>query len=375
MIFYLTFNDAPSGIFSGQVCDVVKFLNISVGTKTKLISFISLRNFFENRSKIKKECGDALVLPMVPGLNRWRWNRFILRIICFLKGPEAIIGRSVLATHLAFMSGVKKVVYDGRGAIAAEWREYKVVEDPLMLSQIEDLEKAAIFKSYFRIAVSQKLIEHWQSKYNYVGNEHVVIPCTLNKVFEDVQVSEQKVIDARKKLELGIKDIVFFYVGSLAGWQSFDLVYTVMKPILMASPINKIVFLSGEDPHIEKLRSSFPEQIFCTSVKPAQVPDYLMAGDYGLLIREQSITNQVASPVKFAEYLACGLNVVISENLGDYSEFVTKQNCGVVLSHGVAASSIDLSKKQNNRMLALNYFTKSSHFVAYKKITEVLLPK
>ena len=38
--------------------------------------------------------------------------------------------------------------------------------------------------------------------------------------------------------------------------------------------------------------------------------------------------NQVASPTKFAEYLMCGLPIVISPNVGDFSELVTERSWG-----------------------------------------------
>ena len=50
--------------------------------------------------------------------------------------------------------------------------------------------------------------------------------------------------------------------------------------------------------------------------------------DYGLIIRDESITNQVSSPVKFAEYLYAGLKIIISSNIGDYSKFVLDNDCG-----------------------------------------------
>jgi hypothetical protein len=41
VIFYLTYNEAPSGIFSSQVIDVVKFIEANCNTKIKLVAFIS----------------------------------------------------------------------------------------------------------------------------------------------------------------------------------------------------------------------------------------------------------------------------------------------------------------------------------------------
>jgi hypothetical protein len=378
LIFYLTFNDAPSGIYSSQVIDVVKYFNNVLNQKTNLVAFISLRGFFDNRKKIKNELSDAFVIPMFPGVHRWRWNTLILKFLVLMVQPKAIIGRSVLATQMAMkVKGSKrKIVYDGRGAIAAEWREYGVITNTNMLNEIDVLERDCVLKSDFRIAVSHQLIKYWQTKFNYDTNEYVVIPCTLNKVFESIDINEKAIDKARKVIGFEVSDVVLVYSGSIAGWQSFDLLYQFVKPFLEERHTHKLLFLSGKDASIDKLMDLFPKQVVCKKVDPIDVPNYLIAADYGLLIREKSITNKVASPVKFAEYLACGLNVIISEDLGDYTEFVLKNNCGFVLSEIVKLDigSIILEKKLNNQILAMQYFFKaaSMNAIAYQNILSSL---
>ena len=59
------------------------------------------------------------------------------------------------------------------------------------------------------------------------------------------------------------------------------------------------------------------------------------------MYRESSVTNQVASPVKIAEYLSCGLKIIISKNLGDYSEMIEKYNLGYIIKND---NSINLEK-------------------------------
>lgn len=372
MIFYLTYNDVPSGIFSSQVIDVVRFLNKELKSDVKLVSFISLRNFFNNRKKIKKEYKNAIVFPMFPGVHRWRWNSFFLGIVTKIMKPSAIIGRSVLATQLALIlkrkNKIKAVVYDGRGAIAAEWKEYKVITNPKMLKEIPELEHDAIHHSDFRIAVSHELTQFWNREYGYKGIDYVVIPCTLNRVFEDISITSELISSAKKLLKFKSSDIVFAYSGSIAGWQSFDLLYHFMKPILSKNKNVKILFLANSDENILKLEKEFTNQVIYKKVSAHEVPNYLIGTDYGILIREESVTNRVASPVKFAEYLACGLNVVISPKLGDYSNFVEVNNCGNLFSQFVYQNKIDIDKKNENNKLAIATFTKNNFIKEYKRI-------
>ena len=370
MIFYVTYNDAPSGIYSSQVIDVVKFLNIELKADVKLVSFISIRNYFKNRSKIKKELPQAIVIPMVPGIHRWRWNLIFLYFLCLLFNPKVIIGRSVLATQLALKckKGKMRIIYDGRGAIAAEWKEYNVVTNSRMLSEIPILEKDVVLNADYRIAVSNNLLEYWKQEYGYTSHKHVVIPCTLNKVFENIDLNSEIIASKRKSLNMHSTDIVFVYSGSIAGWQSFDLLYKFISPILKSFPNSKLLFLSDRDSNIVKLEDEFPNRILQKRVSPQNVPEYLMIADYGLLIREQSVTNKVASPVKFPEYLSCGLKIIISENLGDYSEFVSKNQCGYLHKdfQNEQFSSLSAEKRKTNQMLALHHFVKSHFLSSYK---------
>ena len=372
MIFYVTYNDLPSGIFSSQVIDVVKFLNTELNTQTKLVSFISLRGFFSNRKKIKQNCKSALVVPMFPGIHRWKLNWLTLYVITFINKPTAIIGRSVLATQLALRVKNKRrtnfVVYDGRGAIAAEWKEYKVVTHSQMLDEIDSMEKEVVLNADYRIAVSEQLVNYWNLHYDYESTNHVVIPCTLNHIFEKVVINDDVCFNYRNKLGYNKDDKVFIYSGSVAGWQSLDLLNKFLENLLMMSDKNKILFLSDADEHILYLKSKFSGQVVNIKVSQNQVSNYLLAGDYGILIREQSDTNKVASPVKFAEYLACGLGVVISDNLGDYSSFVTSHSCGMLYQN----FSMHKYDKVELNKLAMRFYTKNTFIKNYQKVVSFL---
>lgn len=372
MHFYLTFNDTPSGIYSSQVIDVVKFIKSEFKINIKLVAFISLRNFLFNRSQIKNELPNSLVLPMFPGVNNWKLNRFLFSLICFLFKPKTIIGRSVLATQLALKQKSKsKIIYDGRGAITEEWHEYNVITDSVMLNEIDSLEKECVLKSDFRIAVSNQLIDLWKKKYDYNDLNHVVIPCTLNAIFENNDITSNLIKENKKLLGINENDIVFVYSGSLAGWQSFQLLYDFVKSVLLANNNSKFFFLSDEDENIKKLKVEFKDRIICKKVFPSEVPNYLSIGDFGLLIREKSITNQVASPVKFAEYLACGLQVIISNQLGDYSEFVKVNKCGFNnIDFNINNFQATLSKEEIKK-IALDNFSKKSFNESYKKVIQL----
>jgi glycosyltransferase involved in cell wall biosynthesis len=74
-----------------------------------------------------------------------------------------------------------------------------------------------------------------------------------------------------------------------------------------------------------------PADLTVLSAPHETVSAYLDAADLGLLLRERSLVNAVASPVKFAEFMASGVPVVISEGIGDYTALVRDRAVGVVV--------------------------------------------
>ncbi len=374
MIFYLTFNEAPSGIFSSQVIDVIKFLNSNLKAEARLLAFISLRGFFENKRKIKKEMPNAIVLPMYPKMENWLKNKFLLSLFCSVYKPEKIMARSVMATKLALlMRGNKcKIIYDGRGAIEAEWKEYKVVTNQKLLNAIHTYEKDAVINSDARIAVSNTLAKFWEETFLYSNLKHVIIPCTLNNNFERIKISQETIRRKRNELGLNENDLVFVYSGTVAGWQSFDLLFSFIEPILKKNSRVKIVFFSPADAGIDKIQKLFPLQVVRKHLSSDLVSEYLLLGDYGLLIREKSVTNKVASPVKYAEYLASGLKVIISEELGDYTQLSREKNWGIIFNEfNDSHLKPGLLEKQKISTEAIHFFSKRNYKEQYQQLLEI----
>lgn len=375
-MIYLTFADQPSGVFSSQVIDVCKHIDQTFPVKIKLVAFISIRGFKENRQKIKREHPGALVIPMLPKLSFWKYNVFMLLVVCLLLGQKTIISRGVLATNLALLLRrlgiVKNVCYDGRGAIAAEWNEYTVTPDKNLKKEIFTLEKKAVCESDFRIAVSSKLIDYWKEKFLYHDTRHVVIPCTLNTGFSPDLPSVENFTSTRRELGFEKEDLVMVYSGSTAGWQSFKVLEEFLTPLLDANQHNKVLFLSNPDESINRLKTKFPGQVSDRWVNHREVQKVLTACDYGILIREQSVTNQVASPTKFAEYLSAGLAVLISENIGDYSDFVKNHSCGRLIKNNSTENLTPLSHDEKRKLtqLVMANFTKEAQQANYQKLID-----
>jgi hypothetical protein len=56
-----------------------------------------------------------------------------------------------------------------------------------------------------------------------------------------------------------------------------------------------------------------------------------MAADVGFLLRKEDLMNKVACPVKFSEYVSCGLHPILTQGLGDLTEIVRKRDIGSIM--------------------------------------------
>jgi hypothetical protein len=230
-----------------------------------------------------------------------------------------------LSANLALISKRKKckIIYDGRGAINAEQKEYDVYNNTGLESKIYDLEKNAVLNTDYRISVSNKLAKYWQNQYGYNTTSHVIIP----------SCSSKRGILKKDTEDFGFNknDLIIVFSGSISKWHSFPIMISHFEIFLEKDKNVKVLFLSKLNNLISDLQSRYPNRVIVKWVLPEDVPSLLSQADYGYVFREQSVTNQVASPVKVAEYLNCGLKILISENLGDYSSMVRENDLGRIV--------------------------------------------
>ncbi|MEZ4937850.1 MAG: hypothetical protein R2799_09710 [Crocinitomicaceae bacterium] len=368
-IYYLTFDDIPDAIYKSQVIDVVNLYKKN-GVDCTLVTIFSAKGFKKNKAWVKQYVPDAKVYPSVPKLKNWKKNTLYLKMARIKKG-SILICRGIMPTNLALMAFDRSqytIVYDGRGAILAENEEYHVYAGAGIDDQVEEIERKAILETDFRISVTNELIKHWREKYHYQKNDHIVIPCSLNADFEEVQALPE--IEGLSK-----ENILIAYAGSLGGWQSLSYLKSFLMSLLNDDRV-KIMFLAKENEIVKELQNQYPGRVYRYFVPVNEVSSYLTQADYGLLIREKSVTNKVASPVKFAEYLASGLKVLISPELGDFSGLSVTHDLGIVVSpenKSIKLEKVSSEEKQRLIQFGKEHFLKSSPAIkdSYLKLADL----
>jgi hypothetical protein len=129
----------------------------------------------------------------------------------------------------------------------------------------------------------------------------------------------------RAELQLGESDKVFVYCGSLAPWQCFGETMALFAKLHAREPDNtRFLVLT---PDIARARTQaqaagLPQSIVhFASVPLRAVNAYLNAADFGVLLRRPSPINQVASPIKYAEYAMAGLIVIANDTVAQVRDY------------------------------------------------------
>lgn len=373
---YLTFGDQPSGVYRSQVLDLCRFLEEEMGEKCNLVAMVSLRGYMASRRKIKSQWKRSWVVPALPGMKFWALNLLILVWVFLFVKSGKVMARGILAANLALrlrkLGFVGKVIYDGRGAVHAEWKEYDVGIPPSLQAKAKNLEAKAVLRSDFRLAVSAELVKWWQKSFSYAPGKEIVVPCTLASDTQLELPDASRIESLRKERGWHKDDIVLVYSGSAAGWQSLTLVDDLLQGLLSENATLRVLFLAKVDLSKLKTYTEFPERVSKDWLAPEKVQGVLSACDYGILYRETSVTNQVAAPTKFAEYLAAGLPVLISEGIGDYSSFVIENQAGKLLPAESEAQLQAISHPEKQRMLGLaKGFRKEAYREQYQRLLDL----
>jgi glycosyltransferase involved in cell wall biosynthesis len=121
-------------------------------------------------------------------------------------------------------------------------------------------------------------------------------------------------------LNLGDR-LTLVYSGSLDGWYLTEEMADFFASVVQQRNDAHLLWLTmGSRERVRQLMSArgINEDNFSIhSVAPREMPAYLAAGDVGISFIKRCFSKLASSPTKNAEYLACGLPIVINAGIGD----------------------------------------------------------
>lgn len=238
-----------------------------------------------------------------------------------------------------------KVLFDLRGANQEEtafnsrsnWSVRLAIKNKIY----SYFERKAILRADFLQCVSFPLKKYIDEHFG--RNDAAVV----SSCFEEERFGQSRQCreNAREMLCIKKHEIVFMFLGGLAPYQEIDFMFAVWGKLATVVPRSKFIFFTSDNNHgavkVKLVDAGIPvDRFIIRSIGYDEVPKFCAAGDFGFLLRQDIVLNHVASPVKFSEYLAAGLGVITSPNVGDISACVVDNRVGCLVEVGDVDSSV-----------------------------------
>lgn len=328
--------------------DYISGLSLTPATIKGLPEIIRKKRVLEQTAKV-----HVYLLPRIPHINTWfrkasillqAVSLFIILLKDIVRGQEVIIlARALEAPEIAVR--LKKIsrkisvitLLEAEGSAEYEYSHQRKGVSPNSkkirnhVAYLDKVEKEIILGSDRICCVSEALKKHLAQKHHLDTSNVEVLP---NSADSSIFLFNEEI---RKKTRerLGLQNkFVFVYSGAMHAWQMFPAMLRIFKGI---KSVEKQAYFLILTPFVDEAMKHINEsgltekEYTLLSIEHHEMSQYLAAADMGFLIRENHLLNAVSSPVKFSEYVLCGLPVMMTEGIGDYSDFMKEHNFGVIL--------------------------------------------
>lgn len=255
--------------------------------------------------------------------------------ILYKHRPQIIHSRSslttLLAVALAKVSGLK-FLYDADSLLSEEYADighwsresngYKVMAKA---------ENFARRNASHIIVLTEVLKKDYQVKFE-VKIPIDVIPCCVD--MQNFQYNLESRREKRKELNLSDEKL-FVYVGKTGSWYLIKETFRLFNEARVMIKSAKLMIVSNDSPEvfhkIARDENVEDNSYFVIESNHSEVCDYLSAADAGIALIKMLESKRGSSPVKVAEYLAVGLPVIITNDIGDCSMLIKNKNVGAVI--------------------------------------------
>ena len=243
---------------------------------------------------------------------------------------------AAIAMFLKKRFGIR-MIFDIRGLMAEEYVDAKHwKQDSLPFRITKKVERHALDYADGVVTLTEKI---WPILKNWEGLRgrsavHEVIPCCADLELFNYNAEDRK----RRREELGLDDrLVIVYCGSIDGWYLTEEMVDFFAHVLRKKPHAHLLWLTPtKHDRIEELlrhRAITRDHYTIRSVGPQEVPSYLSASDVGLAFIRSCFSKLASSPTKNAEYLACGLPLVINAGVGDSDSLIHDWKLGTLVQN------------------------------------------
>lgn len=335
-ILFIAYQAASSSVMESQGLAYMKDL-CGKGARYSLLTF-----------ETKETIGDSKNCITKTGMRlRWRHlkyhsaHRFLatcLDIFCGIFTAAFIIwkdrinvihARGFISAVIAFPParalGVR-LLFDTRGLLADKYVGGGLLNKGSFTYKImRRYEDLLVKKSDFFTIETHRHADIIRSSHSGLSDKMMVIPCCV-----DINMFNYKLCPANSRNGLSL-----VYMGKVGTWYLIEEMFDFFERINSGIENSHFTFITESKPEYlysaARSRGIDESRILVKRAERQMVSNLLSYADTGVFfINPYKRYN--SSPIKFGEYLACGLPVVINSGIGDCDEIVLKERIGVVIN-------------------------------------------
>ncbi len=241
---------------------------------------------------------------------------------------------AAIALALKRFFGVK-MIFDIRGLMGEEYVDAAHwTRGSLRYRLTKIMERRALATTDGIVTLTKKLwpvITEWDGLRGRRVHHQVIPCCTDLQRFVFREEDRQ-----RRRAELGWGNrFVVVYSGSIGGWYLGDKMADFFLRLLDRHNDAHFLWLTQGEPRLiqslMRARAISESQYTVRSAQPIEVGSYLSASDVGIAFFQPGISKLATSPTKVAEYLACGLPVIMNTGIGDSDQLITEEKVGALI--------------------------------------------
>jgi glycosyltransferase involved in cell wall biosynthesis len=349
-VLYISYNGMLDPLGQSQVIPYLKELN-QRGVEFTLLSFERPEALSKHDTEIERMRSDLAA----SGID-WHWLRYHKtpslpatsydvfagirygRRLMREKKIDLIHARNHVAAAIALRlkqrSGAK-FIFDVRGLMADEYVDAEHwKKDSLPYRITKSAERRALAAADGVVTLTERIwpiMKEWPALCER-DVIHEVVPCCAD--LELFRFNEDERRRRRDELRFGNR-FVIVYSGSIDGWYLTEVMADFFVAVQRQKPDAHFLWLTpSKHDRIRELmraRGSGDDQYTIVASVPRAVASYLSAADVGLAFLKPCFSKLASSPTKYAEYLACGLPLIINAGVGDSDALITHEQIGALI--------------------------------------------
>lgn len=337
-ILYITLEGVNSTVFDSQVYELLNSrISIEYDVELLCLQAVNIKWNRENLKKIKKlkqnKIFKVMIIPYIGYKNILSYNiakkiikykisklsKEVREIIVHCRGQEAGLIASECKTD-------KTIIYSDIRSVPSE--ELKDVNYKRSIYFEEIDKKLFENKDIYLNFISDKLFHYYKSIYN-IENFNSIIPC-----FASFESTKNNIINLKDK------KLTYLYVGGQQFYQKLEKYDEIMR---LSKDKSKWIFCLNGDRNIDfenkikdiaKIKKINLQILY--NLNKDKLDNVYSKSNVGVIFRDNIILNEVACPVKVAEYFSKGLSVCMIGKIGDFYKLIKNDN-----KLGIAVENIE----------------------------------